>query len=109
MDALLAHEWTNASGQLEPLNRIEPVMGKPHEELHEDILDEMEEHFGWTRDAVISALGAHHTPSQIATTYHLLEYKKQKAAMPKNPIWKVQGKGVTTANGKKKPSACVIA
>lgn len=101
MEALLAHSWTNV-GEAGPPVRVEVVPVRHKEELDEDILEEMEDHFGWHRDAVESALSAHHTPSQIATTYHLLEYKKHKASLPKNPIWQAGG-----GAGKKK-SACVV-
>ncbi len=95
MDALVVHEWTQ-QGCLESVRGQECCLQQPPHELHEDIMAEMEESFGWSREAIEAALGAHQVSSQVSTTYHLLDYKKHRAVAPKNPIWK---------GGKKKSGA----
>ncbi len=85
MDQLLSEAWAN-EGFSEPIALPDPgPLGQ--EQLQADILDEMQEHYGWSRDEVIAALNEH-ASNQITMTYHLLEYKKEKALVQKNPIWK---------------------
>jgi hypothetical protein len=85
MEQLVAEAWGN-EGFAEPI----PLAGRGplgQEELQADILVEMQEHYGWNRDEVIASLNDE-TSNQITMTYHLLEYKKEKALVRKNPIWK---------------------
>jgi serine/threonine protein kinase len=95
MDALVVHEWTQ-QGCCESVRGHESCLLQPEHELHEDIIAEMEESFGWTREAIEAALAAHQVSSQVSTTYHLLDHKRHRAVAPKNPIWK---------GGKKKHTA----
>ncbi len=53
-----------------------------HEELHTDILDEMRDHYGWSKEEVVASLNEH-ASNQITMTYHLLEFKKEKALVKK--------------------------
>ncbi len=98
MDALVVHEWTTQGSWPEPVRRVNLDTDN---KLQEDILEDMETRFGWHRDAIEAALAAHHVSSQVATTYHLLEYAKQrKRDVPQNPVWKVgKKKGKDAANG----------
>ncbi len=85
MEQLVAEAWGNEGFQ-EPIPlAIRGPLGQ--EELQADILTEMQEHYGWSREEVIVALNDH-ASNQITMTYHLLEYKKEKALVRKNPIWK---------------------
>jgi serine/threonine protein kinase len=95
-------EWTTMG--LPPISQLEPACRSAAPcDLQEDILEEMLEHYGWDRDAVEAALSAHHVSSQVATTYHLLEYRKLQATAPKNPIWKGH-----VIHKKKQGNACVM-
>ena len=87
MDLLVLHEWTN-QGCSEPVRGQDSCLQSPAHELHDDIIAEMEENFGWSREAIEAALAAHQVSSQVSTTYHLLDYKKHRAVAPRNPIWK---------------------
>ena len=68
------------------------------EKLDDEILGEMEDHYGWTREDVVKSLNDH-ASDQLSMTYHLLEYKKQRDLQPKNPIWKGVVKGARKQNG----------
>ena len=79
MDALVVHEWTTA-GWNEPVRRLEleqeaklqvrqreerECVGELFMVVQEDILQDMESRFGWSREAIEAALAAHHVSSQV--------------------------------------------
>ena len=86
MEQLLADEWTNMD-TTEAIVRI-PVEEQDPEHIHEDIINLMEEQYGWSREAILTALNAHHVSSQVSTTYHLLDWKRHRPlATGQRPVW----------------------